>query len=90
MTPGPVARGRLVIVRDGGTIRVAVGARRVELLVEDTEVQARLAACSAPGRSRRSVDQGLCVEGVLQAAQDADLHFLPGYGGAHVPRESHR
>jgi dihydroxy-acid dehydratase len=89
IAPESVAGGPLAVVRDGDRIRLDVSAKRIDLLIEDTELQARLAAWRAPDPIRRSGYQGLYVERVLQADQGADLDFLLGCRGADVPRESH-
>lgn len=89
VAPESVIGGPLAIVRDGDRIRLDVGARRLDLLIADDELQARLDAWTAPQPVRRSGYQGLYVERVLQADEGADLDFLVGCRGADVPRESH-
>jgi dihydroxyacid dehydratase/phosphogluconate dehydratase len=89
VAPESVIGGPLAIVRDGDRIRLDVGARRLDLLIADGELQTRLDAWTAPEPVKRSGYQGLYVERVLQADEGADLDFLVGCRGAGIPRESH-
>lgn len=89
VAPESVAGGPLAVVRDGDLIRLDVAERRLDLLIDEQELQDRLAAWQPPEPIVRSGYQGLYVERVLQADQGADLDFLVGCRGADVPRESH-
>ncbi|WP_018914368.1 IlvD/Edd family dehydratase [Thiomonas sp. FB-6] len=86
--PEAAAGGPLALVRDGDLIELDVGARRLQLLVEEAELQRRRAAWSPPPLP----DSGyvrLYVRHVQQADLGADLDFLTGCRGDAVPRESH-
>lgn len=87
--PESAAGGPLAVVRTGDRIRMDVPARRLDLLIEDDALRARMADWTAPAPVTVGGYQGLYVERVLQADQGADLDFLVGCRGAAVPRESH-
>ncbi|MFN8721200.1 MAG: IlvD/Edd family dehydratase [Rhodospirillales bacterium] len=89
VAPESVAGGPLAVVRDGDLIRLDVAERRLDLLIDEQELQNRLAAWRPPEPIVQTGYQGLYVERVLQADQGADLDFLVGCRGADVPRESH-
>ncbi len=86
--PEAAAGGPLALVRDGDLIELDVAARRLQLLVDDAELQRRQAAWTPPPLP----DSGyvrLYVRHVQQANLGADLDFLNGCRGDAVPRESH-
>ncbi|MGV9384966.1 IlvD/Edd family dehydratase [Nonomuraea sp. NPDC003707] len=91
VAPEAAAGGPLGLVRTGDTIILDVPAGRLELDVPDDELAARepspemTAAFARPERGW----QRLYVETVQQANTGADLDFLVGSSGHHVPRESH-
>ncbi|WP_366657768.1 IlvD/Edd family dehydratase [Fodinicurvata sp. EGI_FJ10296] len=87
--PESAAGGPLAVVRTGDRIRMDVPARRLDLLIDDDALRARMADWTAPAPVTVGGYQGLYVERVLQADQGADLDFLVGCRGAAVPRESH-
>ena len=89
VAPESVAGGPLAVVRDGDLIRLDVAERRLDLLIDEQDLQNRLAAWRPPEPIVQTGYQGLYVERVLQADQGADLDFLVGCRGADVPRESH-
>jgi dihydroxy-acid dehydratase len=75
VTPEAAAGGPLAAVRTGDRIRVGVRERRLDLLVEEREVQARLATArppEVPGRGYRR----LFMDQVLQADGGCDFRFL--------------
>jgi dihydroxy-acid dehydratase len=87
MTPESAIGGPLALVRDGDQIRLDVAARQIELLVSETELDARRAAL--PARSAGAAptpDRGYAAlfhHSVLQADQGCDFDFLvPGFGGS--------
>ena len=74
--PESAAGGPLAIVRDGDLIRLDVAARRLDLLVDETEIAARLAAWSPrPTRHLRGYPR-LYIEHVLQPDEGCDFDFL--------------
>ena len=77
VTPESAVGGPLALVRDGDRIRLDVAARRLDLLVDDTEIarrrsQLRPAAPPPRGYAR------LFAEHVLQADRGCDFDFLAG------------
>jgi L-arabonate dehydrase len=87
-TPEAAAGGPLAVVQTGDLIELDVPGRRLQLLVDDAEIQRRLAAWQPPALPSGGY-QRLYVEHVLQADRGCDLDFLVGSRGAPVPRESH-
>jgi dihydroxy-acid dehydratase len=73
--PEATAGGPLALVQDGDLIELDVGANRVDLLVDETELaerRTRLVLPDVPERGWRR----LYAEHVLQASEGADLDFL--------------
>jgi L-arabonate dehydrase len=87
-TPEAAAGGPLAVVQTGDMIELDVPGRRLQLLVDDAEIERRLAAWKPPALPSGGY-QRLYVEHVLQADRGADLDFLVGSRGAPIPRESH-
>jgi dihydroxy-acid dehydratase len=91
VAPEAEAGGPLAIVETGDEILFDGPARKLELLVPEKEIEARLAkwraARPAPKYSRGYYK--LYIDHVLQADQGCDLDFLVGASGADVERESH-
>ena len=91
VAPESEAGGPLAIVKTGDEILFDGKARRLELLVPDAEIEARLKAWRSMHKSPRW-DRGyyrLYYDHVLQADQGCDLDFLVGASGSVVDRESH-
>ncbi len=89
VAPEAQAGGPLALVQTGDRIRLSASAGRLELLVDDAELDRRRAAW-APDAPR--YDRGyakLYVDHVLQANRGADLDFLVGKDTRLVTRESH-
>ncbi|GGO29083.1 dihydroxy-acid dehydratase [Microbispora rosea subsp. aerata] len=89
VAPEAAVGGPLALVRTGDLIRLDVSARRLDLLVDDAELERRRAAWQP---SRPPAERGwvrLYSEHVLQADKGADLDFLVGGDGDAVPRHSH-
>jgi dihydroxy-acid dehydratase len=83
-TPEASAGGPLAIVRTGDRILLDVQARRIALLIEDAEMQARLAVWRALPPHRVAAQRGyakLFESSVLQADQGCDFDFLLRDGG---------
>ena len=80
VTPESAVGGPLGLVRDGDMIRLDVEARRIELLVEEAELERRRAE---PRPARPAPKRGyarLFHDTVLQADQGCDFDFLTGTG----------
>lgn len=89
VSPEAAAGGTLALVRDGDLIRLDVAGRRLDLLLDDGELEQRRQTLSAqPGRFRRGYAK-LYVEHVEQAHLGADFDFLKGGSGSEVARDSH-
>jgi len=80
IAPEAAAGGPLALVRNGDLISLDVPARRIELLVEDAELDRRRAA--APSAATAPPDRGYAAlfhRSVLQADEGCDFDFLvPG------------
>jgi len=91
VSPESDAGGPLAIVRTGDEILLDGPARKLELLVNDSAIERRLAAWRAE-RPKPKYDRGyykLYIDHVLQADRGADFDFLIGASGSLVERESH-
>ena len=87
--PEAAAGGPLAVVQNGDMIELNVPERKLQLLISDEELAARLAQWQAPEPPLKSGYWKLYVDHVLQADQGADLDFLVGQRGAFVPRDNH-
>ncbi len=79
ITPESAVGGPLAIVQTGDRIMLDVEARRIELLIDDAEMQRRLAAWSKLPPRREQAARGyakLFEQSVLQADQGCDFDFL--------------
>ena len=88
-TPEAAAGGPLAVVQNGDMIELNVPARKLQLLISDEELAARLAKWKAPEPPLSSGYWKLYVDTVLQADQGADLDFLVGQRGSFVPKDNH-
>ncbi len=81
MVPEAQAGGPLALVQDGDQITLDVDARRIDMLVDDAEIERRRAAWVAPPPPP-GADRGylaLYLRSVLQADEGCDFDFLvPG------------
>jgi dihydroxy-acid dehydratase len=77
VAPEASAGGPLALVRDGDLIRLNAPARRLDLLVENAELQRRRAAWKPPEKPPRGYTR-LYVERVTQADKGCDFDFLMG------------
>jgi L-arabonate dehydrase len=89
MSPEAAAGGTLALVENGDMIELDVSKGRLQLLVSDTELQARRAKWKAPKRPLERGYWRLYHDHVNQAHEGADLDFLVGKSGAFVPRDNH-
>jgi len=88
VTPESAAGGPLALVKNGDRIRLDVPARKLELLVSDSELEARRKAWKPP-RARKEDARGyrkLFLDTVTQADRGCDFDFLAREGTIRVPR----
>jgi len=79
IAPESAVGGPLAAVRTGDRIRLDVEARRIDVLIDDAELEGRLAAWRASPPRRELASRGyarLFEECVLQADQGCDFDFL--------------
>jgi dihydroxy-acid dehydratase len=87
ITPESAVGGPLAVVNTGDRILLDVEARRIELLIDDAELQRRLDAWKASPPQRNRATRGyakLFEKCVLQADQGCDFDFLLRQGGAEA------
>jgi dihydroxy-acid dehydratase len=87
IAPESAVGGPLAIVRTGDRITLDVEARRIELLIDDAELESRLAAWQASPPLREIPTRGyarLFEDHVLQADQGCDFDFLQRDGGTRT------
>ena len=84
VTPESAAGGPLAAVRNGDRIRLNVPSRKLDLLVEDREVQRRLVESPPTRPIHRRGYASMHARHVLQADQGCDFDFLL----AHPPSSS--
>ncbi len=91
VAPEAEAGGPLAVVRTGDVIALDGPGRQLELLVEPTELEARLAVWrkNRPSPKYTRAITKLYTDHVLQADKGCDLDFLVGASGSEVERESH-
>ena len=78
VAPDTASGGPLSLVRNGDRIRLSVTQRRIDLLVDDNELEARRAAMpksTREGQPKRGY-QKLYYDTVLQADEGCDFDFL--------------
>ena len=88
ITPEAAVGGPLVVVKTGDQISLDVEARRIELLIDDAELQNRLNAWKEHPPQRTLPTRGyakLFEDCVLQADQGCDFNFLL-HDGSSKPR----
>jgi dihydroxy-acid dehydratase len=78
VAPDAAADGPLAVVQSGDRIRLSVGDRRIDLLLDQREIERRRAAAPpVPAPVGRGYDR-LYREQILQADQGCDFGFLAG------------
>ena len=88
-TPEAADGGPLAVVQNGDMIELNVPERRMQLLISDEELKARLTKWVRPEPPLKSGYWKLYVDTVLQADEGCDLDFLVGKRGAFVPKDNH-
>jgi L-arabonate dehydrase len=78
VAPESAVGGPLGLVEDGDLIRLDVGSRTLDLLVDETELAARRAAWEPPARKDVRGFRKLHCDHVLQANEGCDFDFLRG------------
>jgi len=90
VAPEASVGGPLAIVQSGDQILLDVWGRRLELLIDDSELQRRLTALKQSAREREIPKRGyarLFEECVLQADQGCDFDFLLREGHSTTPKK---
>ena len=90
IAPEASVGGPLAIVQSGDQILLDVEGRRLELLIDDSELQRRLTALKQSTREREIPKRGyakLFEECVLQADQGCDFDFLLREGHSTTPKK---
>jgi dihydroxy-acid dehydratase len=78
VAPDAASGGPLALARTGDRIRLSVGARRLDLMVEDDELGRRRSARPPPAPPPARGYRRLYAEQVLQADRGCDFDFLRG------------
>lgn len=86
VAPESAIGGPLALVRDGDPICLDVPSRRLDLLVDDTEMARRRAEWRAPARYCDRGYISLFLDQITQAPEGCDFRFLHGRGGVPEPR----
>jgi dihydroxy-acid dehydratase len=76
VSPEAAVGGPLALVRNGDRIRLSVGGRRIDLLVDEPELARRRAAWRAPAQTPPRGYGKLYMDHVLQAEHGCDFDFL--------------
>jgi dihydroxy-acid dehydratase len=76
VTPDAASGGPLALVRNGDRIRLSVAERRLELLIDDAELERRREALTPVKRAPARGYQRLYDEQILQADEGCDFAFL--------------
>ncbi|MBV8097327.1 MAG: dihydroxy-acid dehydratase, partial [Acetobacteraceae bacterium] len=77
VAPEAAIGGPLAAVRNGDRIRLSVAKKRIDLLVDEAEMQRRLAGFSPPPAPARGY-KALYRRAVTQAPEGCDFDFLVG------------
>jgi dihydroxy-acid dehydratase len=75
--PEAAVGGPLAVVRNGDRIRLSVAQKRIDLLVDDSEIKRRLAGWTPPPKPTRGYGM-LYRNTVMQSPSGCDLDFLVG------------
>jgi dihydroxy-acid dehydratase len=77
VAPEAAVGGPLAAVRNGDRIRLSIGRKRIDLLVDDAEIKRRLSEAVPPPKPKRGY-KALYRNTVLQAPEGCDFDFLTG------------
>jgi Dehydratase family len=77
VAPEAAVGGPLAAVRDSDRIRLSIGEKRIDLLVDDAEIARRLSEAVPPPKPKRGY-KALYRNSVLQAPEGCDFDFLTG------------
>ena len=77
VAPEAAIGGPLAVVRNGDRIRLSVAKKRIDLLVDDSEIKRRLADWTPPPKPTRGYGM-LYRNTVMQSPHGCDLDFLVG------------
>lgn len=89
VSPESQAGGPLALVKTGDRIRVSASNGKLDLLVDEAELEARCAGWTPDKPHYTRGYAKLYIDTVLQAEHGADLDFLVGKDTRLVTRESH-
>jgi len=89
VSPESASGGTLALVQNGDEIEVDVPARKLNLLVDQDELERRRAAWTAPALGYDRGYVGMYIRDVEESHLGADLRFLKGKSGSVVLRDSH-
>src|SRR5690606_5149248 len=89
VSPEAAAGGNLALVESGDLIELDVAQRRLQLLVDDDELERRRQAFQPEPEPFTRGYAKLYVEQVEQAHLGAEFGFLKGSSGSEVSRDSH-
>jgi L-arabonate dehydrase len=78
VAPESAVGGPLGLIETGDRVRLDVAARRLDMLVDEAELERRRAAWTPPARKDERGYRRLYEEHVLQANEGCDLDFLRG------------
>ena len=78
VAPESAVGGPLALVRDGDPIRLDTSNRRLDLLVDEAELERRRASWEPPSRTDVRGYRQLHADHVLQANEGCDFDFLRG------------
>jgi dihydroxy-acid dehydratase len=89
VSPEAAVGGNLALVQDGDIIELDVPNRKLQLHVDDDELERRRSTYQrSNGKEARGYVK-LYVDHVLQADQGADMDFLVGKSGSYVAKDNH-
>ncbi|TFF37510.1 IlvD/Edd family dehydratase [Mucilaginibacter psychrotolerans] len=89
VSPESAIGGNLALVQNGDMISLDVPARRIDLLVDDAELDKRRLLWQKPAYHTDRGYVSMYQRHVQQADKGADLDFLVGNSGSVVTRDSH-